>query len=129
VTGTEWAAHLTLTVETARVTKREIAFRVAVAASSENGGWLKKANGAWVTDGMGARYELSKERPGPGDHRLGSSSASYSHRLMPTETYRFELAFPPVSEVAPHIHLKHPDFPMLRLSWASTSSQNETPSV
>jgi hypothetical protein len=129
VRGSGHAQGLTLTVEAAKATKRETAFRLAVAASASREGWITKAEGAYVTDAEGTRYELSKERPGPGDPRLGSWSASYSRKLMPTETYRFELAFPAVPQPMPHVHLKHPDFPMVKVSLIPTGGEDEPTSV
>jgi hypothetical protein len=130
VSGTGKAQSLTLTVEAAKATNQETAFRLAVAASANVEGWLTKAEGAYVTDAEGTRYELSKERPGPGNPRLGSWSATtYSRKLMPTEVYRFELAFLAVSKPTPHIHLKHPDFEMVKISLIPTAGQDEPTSV
>lgn len=111
------------------MTQRETAFRIAVAADATREGWLRKADGAYITDATGTRYELSEERPGPGEPRVGSWASSYSRKLMPTEVYRFELAFSPVSQLAPHIYLKHPDFAMLKVSLVPIDAQDESASV
>ena len=78
---------------------------------NSSGAGLTAADGAYLTDSRGTRYDIWQDRSA--NKKIYSGSA---HTLLRNEVYRFDLIFPKIDYQTPFIYLNHPQFQPMKIT-------------